>query len=122
MNIYRKIDTTTGLFIEDALFVSQPVLMQTVTEQHIVLDTTGNAVTQTVTVEKPILDANGKAIPDPQYVDVPCSNGLYKPRWNGTQWVEGLTQIEIDAIKNIPHEPTEIDRIAALEDAMLFII
>jgi len=39
-----------------------------------------------------------------------CPNGLYKPKWGGTGWVEGLTQEEIDAIKNtpLPTNPLEV--------------
>ncbi len=35
--------------------------------------------------------------------------GLYRPRWNGSEWVEGLIQEEIDAISNQPTEPTELE-------------
>lgn len=38
-----------------------------------------------------------------------CPDGFYKPRWDGMAWVEGLTQIEIDAIKNQPQQPTELE-------------
>ena len=35
-------------------------------------------------------------------IETPCSQGLYKPKWNGNEWVEGLTQDEIDNIKSNP--------------------
>ncbi|MFS0556862.1 hypothetical protein [Brevibacillus sp. 179-C9.3 HS] len=35
--------------------------------------------------------------------------GMYKPKWNGLQWEEGLTQQEIDAIKSKPTPPTELE-------------
>lgn len=28
-----------------------------------------------------------------------CENGFYKPKWNGTKWVEGLSQAELDEIE-----------------------
>ncbi len=40
-------------------------------------------------------------------VDPP--NGLYSARWTGTEWIEGLTQEEIDEINNVPQEPTEVE-------------
>ena len=52
-------------------------------------------------------------------VNVICPNGFYKPRWNGTEWVEGLTQAEIDAIVNAPRPVTKEERIKALEDMLL---
>lgn len=58
------------------------------------------------------------------------ADGFYKPKWDGTQWVEGLTPEEIEAIQNQPQEPTEIEllqqenadlksRLTAAEDAIL---
>lgn len=46
---------------------------------------------------------------------------LYKPKWNGTEWVEGATQEEIDNINGVdlPKVPTLEERLAALESAML---
>lgn len=41
--------------------------------------------------------------------------GLYRPRWDGTAWVEGLTQQEIDELQNQPQEPTDAEKIAQLE-------
>lgn len=60
-------------------------------------------------------------IPD-SCIEAPCPDGFYKPKWDGVNWVEGLTQAEIDAIKNVPQEPTDEERISALEDALLYII
>jgi hypothetical protein len=40
-------------------------------------------------------------------VQILCPNGFYKPKWNGEQWIEGLTNEEIDAIKaSVPAQPT----------------
>jgi hypothetical protein len=39
-------------------------------------------------------------------VSTPCPDGFYKPKWNGSEWAEGLTQQEIDGIKNAPVTPS----------------
>ncbi|MDF2881667.1 MAG: hypothetical protein K0R54_2224 [Clostridiaceae bacterium] len=42
-------------------------------------------------------------------IETPCPQGFYNPRWDGEKWVEGMSQAEIDAIKNMPTEqPLEI--------------
>lgn len=50
-------------------------------------------------------------------LDVEPSQGLYLPKWNGTEWVEGLTEEEIQAIKDstLPTEPSLEERLQALE-------
>jgi len=63
-----------------------------------------------------IIDENGFFVCD-DFVDelteftieTLCPQGFYKPKWDGTKWVEGLTQEEIDAIKNVEIEPTETE-------------
>jgi hypothetical protein len=57
MKLFRKIDTTTGNFLEDVLFESHPTL------------------------------EDGEL--DTQYIEDAPTQGLYWPRWNGTEWVEG---------------------------------
>lgn len=59
-------------------------------------------------------------------IEIPCPEGFHRPKWDGIGWVEGLTQEEIDAIKNAPKEPTETEllqqKVAQLEqiiDTML---
>lgn len=115
MKLFRKIDTATGLFLEDVLLDSIPILTETVPEERSLFDQQDNVIEkQTVDIEKPILDAEGNTIPDPQYIATPCPAGYYKPRWDGAQWVEGGT-----APEPVPQPPTEKERIQALEDAML---
>ena len=41
--------------------------------------------------------------------------GLYHQKWTGTEWVEGLTQEEIDAKNNNPKEPNEFDYLVDLD-------
>ncbi len=38
-------------------------------------------------------------ITDPQ-------DGLYRPKWTGTEWIEDMSQEEIDELKNRPKEPS----------------
>lgn len=42
-------------------------------------------------------------------VIAPISEGFYHPKWSGTEWIEGLGQEQIDAMKNVPVTPTEMD-------------
>lgn len=85
MKLFRKIDTTTGNFIEDALFESHPILTETVLVD--VTDEEGN-ITQ-VEELRTLLDAENKIQLDPQYVEEAPTQGFYWPKWNGTEWVEG---------------------------------
>jgi hypothetical protein len=39
-------------------------------------------------------------------VTVLCPDGFHKPKWNGSAWIEGLTQSEIDEIVNRPTPKT----------------
>ena len=57
-------------------------------------------------------------------LEVEPSQGLYRPKWNGTAWEESLTLAEIEAIKAQaePPEPTQSDRIEALEMLMLDVL
>lgn len=53
-------------------------------------------------------------------VDPP--QGLYKHKWTGIEWIEGLTQEEIDAINNVVTEPTLEDRLTIAEDTINFLL
>lgn len=74
-----------------------------------------------------IIDLNGLFVED-TFVDelteftieTQCPDGFYQPKWDGVQWVEGLTQAEIDTLKVVPvAEPTIEERTKANEDALL---
>lgn len=98
MQLYRKIDDK-GFFIEDVILEDVPF----------------------------VYDEDYNKIPDPNHISTPVQNGLYRPRWTGTEWVEGLTKDEIDTIKNeVKVEPSELDilkaRQDATEDALLFLM
>lgn len=46
----------------------------------------------------------------PDLIEIPVPEGLYKPKWNGTQWVEGLTLEEIEELKRLHQpQPSELD-------------
>lgn len=77
MKLYRKIDNE-GFFIEDVILEEVPC----------------------------VYDEEGNKIYDTHYIDVEVPQGLYKPKWTGTEWVEGMTQEEINVIKNQEVEHT----------------
>ena len=60
-------------------------------------------------------------------LEVEASQGLYLPKWNGEQWVEGATQEYIDSLKvEVPHETLNLEekvleheeKIVTLEEAL----
>ena len=88
----RKIDSD-GYFIEDVLLDEIPMITSESEEGDLTL------------------------IKDPSYIEVPCQEGLYKPKWTGAEWVEGITEEEIINIKN---PITEIDKLwTAIEYLLL---
>lgn len=50
-------------------------------------------------------------------LDVEPSQGLYQPKWDGTQWIENLTADEISALlaKQTTSEPSLDNRLGAVE-------
>lgn len=68
------------------------------------------------------VDENGNVLDEDkkEFIDIEMPQGLYKPKWTGTEWVEGATQEEIDELtkpKQTP--PTLEERIQALELVLL---
>ena len=57
-------------------------------------------------------------------LEVEPAQGLYQPRWNGEAWEESATQEYIDSLKAQaqPQEPTEAERLEALEMLMVDIL
>ena len=51
-------------------------------------------------------------------LDVEPAQGLYLPKWNGTEWEEGATEEHIASL-TAPTEPTAEERLEALEGLML---
>lgn len=67
-----------------------------------------------------LTDENGDPIPT--YIETPCPDGFYWPRWDGEKWVEGGTAPESPP----PSEPTldernraDIDYIALIKGVAL---
>ena len=87
MKLFRKIDTTTGNFLEDVLFESHPFLMETVLVD--VTDEEG-IITQVEEIQ-PLMDAEGNTQLDPHYVEEAPQQGFYLPRYLNGAWVEGGT-------------------------------
>ena len=63
-----------------------------------------------------IIDENGLFIEDSFVeeitkftIETPCPGGFYLPKWNGEQWVEGMAQEDIDAIRNQPQPKSELE-------------
>ena len=49
-------------------------------------------------------------------LDVTPAQGLFKPKWNDVEWIEGATQEEIDELtKPQPQEPTIEERLEETE-------
>lgn len=122
---YIKIDSQ-AFYVEDVILNEVPVKKQTITKTRYELvpeyDEEGVLIkedSQPIEYQETetITDENGNPILEEGFVAVECQGGFYKPKWNGTEWVEGLTQEEIQAIKNsaLPTEPTLEERLQSLE-------
>lgn len=68
-----------------------------------------------------VIIADGEEIPT-DCIAVTCPGGFFKPKWDGAEWIEGLTQAEIDEINRQPIIPTTEERLAALEELMMGVI
>lgn len=55
-------------------------------------------------------------------ITVSPPNGLYRAKWNGTEWIEDMTQEEIDELNNQPSLPTQEERIDMLENMILMMM
>ena len=113
MKLFRKIDTTTGNFLEDVLFESHPFLMEERTVEY--LDELDEVVQYGEWV--PVLDEEGNPQLDPQYIEEAPPQGLYLPKWTGTEWVEGG-----QAPEPVPQAPSEAERIETLENTLLLLM
>ena len=52
--------------------------------------------------------------PTEDLIPTPCPDGFYKPRWDGEDWIEGLTQGEIEIIRNQTQPQTTEERLEEL--------
>ena len=57
-------------------------------------------------------------------IETPSTESFYLPKWNGETWEEGATQEYINNLKAQaePQEPTESERLEALEMLMVDIL
>lgn len=96
--LWRRIDTETGMFIEDVILDVPPLL------------------------------EDGTPDPAYIETPVPPDAGFYHPRWDfdAGEWVEGLTPEEIAARQNQPVELSEVEKLKirqdAAENAILFLM
>lgn len=58
-------------------------------------------------IEDVLIQDNGEIPTD--CIEIECPEGFYKPKWNGEEWVEGLTQEQIDEIRDTPQPKTHIE-------------
>lgn len=112
MKLFKKIDTATGIFIEDVLLDSCPILTEIVKTKV----TNDDGDVEIVETTKNRVDDSGQPIYDPQFVEIPVPQGFYLPKWNGEEWVEGGT-----APDPLPSEPTQEERLKSLEDAVMML-
>ena len=116
MKLFRKIDTTTGNFLEDVLFESHPIVMERIETTHELED----GKSEIITIEQPVLDDEGNTILDSQYVEQAPEQVFYLPRWNGTEWVEGGQAPE--PVEPEPQALSEAERIEMLENTLLLLM
>ena len=113
MKLFRKIDTTTGKFLEDVLFESHPLLMET-----ILVDVTDEeGIIKPAEELQPLLDAEGNPQLDPQYVEEAPPQGLYLPRYLKGVWIDGGVVPE-----PVPQPPTLEERVADAENTLLSLL
>lgn len=56
----------------------------------------------------------------PDCIEVRPPDGLYKAQFIEGEWIEGMSQDEIEAIKNTPVEPSEIDILKKQQADLIF--
>lgn len=78
--LYHKIDVSTGMFIEDCIFDSPPMIEKPVAK-------TRWELVNEVPTEVPYADVDYSI--NPQYINVEVPQGFMWPKWNGEKWVEG---------------------------------
>lgn len=66
-------------------------------------------------IEDVLLQDNEEITED--LIETECPQGLYLPKWNGTEWIEGGTAPEHE-----PPKPTAEERLDELENAILFLM
>lgn len=52
-------------------------------------------------------------------IEIQPPQGLYKGKWTGDEWMEGMTQEEIDEINNQPREKTQLEILQETVDTLV---
>lgn len=60
---------------------------------------------------------DGEAMPS-DCTDIFCPDGFYKPLLQNGIWIEGMAQVDIDAIRKIPKVKTDIELMQDQIDAL----
>lgn len=62
-----------------------------------------------------MIDVVHPSVSGEDIIETPCLIPYHLPKWNGTEWVEGLSAEEIALIVNQPTEASIEDRVVTLE-------
>jgi hypothetical protein len=52
-------------------------------------------------------------------IEVQPPQGLYRGKWTGSEWIEGMTQEEIDGFKNQPRPKTQLEILQETVDMLV---
>lgn len=55
---------------------------------------------------------------DFKYVDIRPPQGLYRAKWAGTEWIEDMSQEEIDELNSQSKEPSELEVLKQEKEAL----
>ncbi|WP_414043091.1 hypothetical protein ACMGE9_12480 [Macrococcus sp. EM39E] len=65
-----------------------------------------------------VVDNDIKTLPE-NSTDIAPVDGLYKPQFDGEQWIETITQAELDELNKVTTLISDTERIDALEGAII---
>ncbi|MCH4984229.1 hypothetical protein AB4G91_02800 [Macrococcoides goetzii] len=65
-----------------------------------------------------VVESNNKILPE-KFTDIAPPDGLYRPKFDGEQWIETITQDELDELNKVTTLISDTERIDALEGAMI---
>lgn len=68
---------------------------------------------------EPVLIEETDLVPDACVEDRP-PDSLYKAQLVDGKWIEAMPQAEIDAMKNVPQEPSELDKVKKQQADLVF--
>jgi hypothetical protein len=117
-----KIVDDNGLFIREEFPINisnYPYLTEIIQEAITKEDGTTDTIDIEKVVMQDIIDEEGEVIGQepvisPFYISEPCPEGFYRPKWDGEKWIEGLSQEEIEAIRNVTPTQTTDEKLEEL--------